>query len=72
MLSKCAFVCVVQRYSLLFLPLSYFSVHAECDLTVYPLMQAMHAQSSVAVGLKGATKAMASMNNVCTLYRLNT
>lgn len=30
----------------------------------YSIMQAMHAQSSVAVGMKGASKAMAAMNKV--------
>jgi len=40
-------------------------VHAQCALNnVYLLCQAMHAQSSVAVGLKGASKAMEAMNKV--------
>lgn len=35
-----------------------------CLSYVFHSMQAMHAHSSVAVGLKGATKAMAAMNKV--------
>lgn len=31
---------------------------------IYLLLQAMHAQSSVAVGMKGATKAMSAINKV--------
>lgn len=31
---------------------------------VYHFMQAMYAQSSVSVGMKGASKAMAAMNKV--------
>lgn len=35
-----------------------------CLSYVFHSMQAMHAHSSVAVGLKGATKAMVAMNKV--------
>ena len=36
-----------------------------CALShVYIFVQAMHAQSSVSVGMKGASKAMAAMNKV--------
>jgi hypothetical protein len=42
-----------------------FLVHVQCVLNnVYLLHQAMHAQSSVAVGLKGANKAMEAVNKV--------
>ena len=37
---------------------------AWCSSNILSCMQAMHAQSSVAVGMKGATKAMAAMNKV--------
>lgn len=63
--------CIRERQS----PLpasSYCSVQSESAAhNVYSLMQAMHAQSSVAVGLKGATKAMASMNKVSKNNRLH-
>lgn len=36
-----------------------------CALSyIYHFLQAMHAHSSVAVGMKGASKAMAAMNKV--------
>ena len=38
-----------------------------CALSyVYNFVQAMHAQSSVAVGMKGASKAMAAVNKVAS------
>jgi len=39
-------------------------IYLPCIGCVCNLMQAMHAHSSVAVGMKGATKAMAAMNKV--------
>lgn len=39
--------------------------------TDYALLQAMHAHSSVAVGMKGASKAMAAMNKVCNIQIYN-
>ena len=47
-----------------------FSKHVQRVLsTVYTdCLQALHAQTSVAAGMKGAGKAMASMNKVVTFY----
>lgn len=69
-----------QVHSIFSLPLSYFlywfisvllsPVHV-CIVflsTVLSHLQAMHANTSVAVGMKGATKAMAAMNKVGILH----
>ena len=45
-------------------------MHSSLIYDYFPL-QAMHAHSSVAVGMKGASKAMAAMNKVCNIEIYN-
>jgi hypothetical protein len=42
----------------------FFFICALCSSNIFSHLQAMHAQSSVAVGMKGATKAMTAMTKV--------
>lgn len=41
---------------------------AACSQHCLHRLQALHAQTSVAAGMKGASKAMAAMNKVVTFY----